>query len=320
MGGETGVRLECRACSRSGSLCGVSDPDAVLRASSLCDELGIDTISAGGTIAFAMECVERGWLDEPWLTFGSGDAMLRAIELVGRREGVGEPAGRGQPPCGRDDRARQHRVRSAGEGPRDSRLRAAGAADDGARLRGRRPRRGPQSQRRLRGRLLGQGGSPARDARCGPLCHRNRGQGRADGLADHLQVPSRACSRTSTPRPPTCCTGSPAGTRPQTNCARQRGASSASSGSSICWPAGRVDEDTLPARFLDTPLPSDPTAAINRQQLEALRDRVSPPARLVGRDAQATAGPAAISGLQACITSDSPGRRSTAPRDSLPGY
>jgi aldehyde:ferredoxin oxidoreductase len=36
-----------------------------------------------------MECVERGWLDEPWLTFGSGDAMLRAIELIGQREGLG---------------------------------------------------------------------------------------------------------------------------------------------------------------------------------------------------------------------------------------
>jgi aldehyde:ferredoxin oxidoreductase len=36
-----------------------------------------------------MECVERGLLDEPWLVFGDGDAMLRAIELIGRREGVG---------------------------------------------------------------------------------------------------------------------------------------------------------------------------------------------------------------------------------------
>ena len=48
-------------------MCGVADGDAVLRASQRCDELGIDTISAGGTIAFAMECVERGLLDEPWL-------------------------------------------------------------------------------------------------------------------------------------------------------------------------------------------------------------------------------------------------------------
>ena len=62
----------------------------VLRASQRCDELGIDTISTGGTIAFAMECVERGLLDEPWLTFGSGDAMLKAIELIGAREGVGQ--------------------------------------------------------------------------------------------------------------------------------------------------------------------------------------------------------------------------------------
>jgi aldehyde:ferredoxin oxidoreductase len=36
-----------------------------------------------------MECVERGLLDEPWLVFGSGDAMLRAIDLIGRREGLG---------------------------------------------------------------------------------------------------------------------------------------------------------------------------------------------------------------------------------------
>ena len=72
-----------------GSLCGVSDGATVLRASQRCDELGIDTISTGGSIAFAMECVERGLLDEPWLTFGSGDAVLKAIELIGQREGVG---------------------------------------------------------------------------------------------------------------------------------------------------------------------------------------------------------------------------------------
>jgi aldehyde:ferredoxin oxidoreductase len=90
LGDASGVRLEYESLFALGSLCGVSDADVVLRASRRCDELGLDTISAGGTIAFAMECVERGWLDEPWLTFGSGDAMLRAIELVGRREGLGD--------------------------------------------------------------------------------------------------------------------------------------------------------------------------------------------------------------------------------------
>jgi aldehyde:ferredoxin oxidoreductase len=84
-----GTRLEYESLFALGSLCGVGDGDAVLRAAQRCDDLGIDTISAGGTIAFAMECVERGLVDVPWLTFGSGDAVREAIELIGRREGIG---------------------------------------------------------------------------------------------------------------------------------------------------------------------------------------------------------------------------------------
>jgi aldehyde:ferredoxin oxidoreductase len=87
--GGKGVRVEYESLFALGSLCGVGDGDAVLRATRRCDELGLDTVSAGGTIAFAMECVERGWLDAPWLRFGSGDALLQAIELIGRREGIG---------------------------------------------------------------------------------------------------------------------------------------------------------------------------------------------------------------------------------------
>jgi aldehyde:ferredoxin oxidoreductase len=88
--GTRGVRVEYESLFALGSLCGVSDANAVLRASQRCDELGLDTISTGGTIAFAMECVERGWLDEPWLKFGSGDALLRAIDLIGSRHGLGD--------------------------------------------------------------------------------------------------------------------------------------------------------------------------------------------------------------------------------------
>jgi aldehyde:ferredoxin oxidoreductase len=88
--GKSNVRVEYESLFALGSLCGVGDGDVVLRASRRCDELGMDTISTGGTIAFAMECVERGFLDEPWLTFGSGEAMLKAIDLIGRREGVGQ--------------------------------------------------------------------------------------------------------------------------------------------------------------------------------------------------------------------------------------
>lgn len=90
-GGEkqAGVRLEYENLFALGSLCGVSDPDMVLAASQKCDELGLDTISAGGTIAFAMECVERGLLDAPWLKFGDGAAMLRALDQIIDGTGLG---------------------------------------------------------------------------------------------------------------------------------------------------------------------------------------------------------------------------------------
>jgi len=93
LGGKGGVRVEYESLFALGSLCGVGDADAVLRASQRCDELGLDTISTGGTIAFAMECVERGWLSEPWLKFGDGDALLRAIELIGSRHVPGNALG-----------------------------------------------------------------------------------------------------------------------------------------------------------------------------------------------------------------------------------
>ncbi len=84
------VRMEYENVFALGPLCGVSDADAVIAASSLCDELGLDTISAGGTIAWAMECAEKGLIDAPWLRFGDSDALLRAIEEIGAREGLGE--------------------------------------------------------------------------------------------------------------------------------------------------------------------------------------------------------------------------------------
>ena len=87
---ETGVRLEYENLFALGPLCGISDPDTVLRASRLCDELGLDTISAGGTIAFAMECAERGLIDEPSLRFGDGEALLDTLRKIGSREGIGE--------------------------------------------------------------------------------------------------------------------------------------------------------------------------------------------------------------------------------------
>jgi aldehyde:ferredoxin oxidoreductase len=84
------TRMEYENAFALGPLCGVSDPDAVIAASSLCDELGLDTISTGGTIAWAMECAENGLIDAPWLRFGDADALLRAITEIGAREGLGD--------------------------------------------------------------------------------------------------------------------------------------------------------------------------------------------------------------------------------------
>lgn len=84
------VRLEYENLFALGPLCGIGDADAVLAASRRCDELGLDTISAGGTIAFAMECAQRGLLDASWLRFGDASSLLQALELIGRREGLGD--------------------------------------------------------------------------------------------------------------------------------------------------------------------------------------------------------------------------------------
>ena len=84
------TRMEYENVFALGPLCGVSDADAVIAASSRCDELGLDTISAGGTIAWAMECVEKGLIDAPWLRFGDPQALLRAIDEIGAREGLGD--------------------------------------------------------------------------------------------------------------------------------------------------------------------------------------------------------------------------------------
>ncbi len=86
--GQT-ARVEYENVFALGPMCGVSDPDDVLAASARCDELGLDTISAGGTIAWAMECAERGLLDAPWLRFGDGAALLRALNEIGSGDGLG---------------------------------------------------------------------------------------------------------------------------------------------------------------------------------------------------------------------------------------
>ena len=86
-------RMEYESGFALGPLVGVGDPNAIIRASGLCDELGMDTISAGATVAWAMESNERGLLTlngGPELRFGSADALMSTLELIGSRRGIGD--------------------------------------------------------------------------------------------------------------------------------------------------------------------------------------------------------------------------------------
>ena len=88
--GQGSVRLEYENLYAFGPLCGIDDAEAILQACRFCDEAGLDTISAGGTIAFAMECAERGLLDAPWLRFGDAAALLRALTLIIDGDALGD--------------------------------------------------------------------------------------------------------------------------------------------------------------------------------------------------------------------------------------
>jgi len=71
-----------------GGCCGVDDVEAVAKANEICDKLGLDTISAGVTIAWAMEAYEKGLLDTDLdLKFGNAKAMVEAVERMGKKEG-----------------------------------------------------------------------------------------------------------------------------------------------------------------------------------------------------------------------------------------
>jgi len=90
--GDAGkTRIEYESLFALGPLCGIGDPDAVLAAARRCDELGLDTVSAGGTIAFAMECAERGYLSDPGVPrFGDADGLLALLDEIAHRRGVGD--------------------------------------------------------------------------------------------------------------------------------------------------------------------------------------------------------------------------------------
>jgi aldehyde:ferredoxin oxidoreductase len=216
-----------------------------------------------------MECVERGWLDEPWLVFGSGDAMVRAIGLIGRREGIGglladgsrraadaighhsiafAPQVKGLEIPGYEPRALQTMALGFAVGARGADHNRSGAYEVDF---------SEQADRRhvtldaVRHAIATEDKAALMDsliickflrgvlvdfhAEAADMLHRVTGW---DVTAEELHDTARRI----------------VGIKRQFNVLAG-------------W---TPQEDTLPERFLNTPLPSDPTAALSRQQLEAL--------------------------------------------------
>jgi aldehyde:ferredoxin oxidoreductase len=93
--GHGGEGPEYETVNTLGAMCGVSDMNAVTMANYLCNEYGLDTISTGSTIAFAMECYQRGILTDEMtgglgLEFGDPDLVVNLIQKIAKREGIGD--------------------------------------------------------------------------------------------------------------------------------------------------------------------------------------------------------------------------------------
>jgi aldehyde:ferredoxin oxidoreductase len=89
------VGPEYETLAALGSNLGIDDLKAIVKGNELCNAASIDTISAGGVIAFCMECYERGLLtkektDGIELAWGNAAAMLACLGKIARREGFGD--------------------------------------------------------------------------------------------------------------------------------------------------------------------------------------------------------------------------------------
>lgn len=86
---------EYETCATFGSYCGVTELPAIALANQLCNMYGLDTISCGATIAFAMECGEKGLLEALdssglEIKFGNDGVLPVLIEMIAKREGIGD--------------------------------------------------------------------------------------------------------------------------------------------------------------------------------------------------------------------------------------
>jgi len=89
------ARVEYEPLWAMGPYCGVDRLDAIIKGCELCNYYGIDSISAGVIVGFAMDCFENGILtvkdtDGIEARFGNHEAMVKLIEKIGKREGIGD--------------------------------------------------------------------------------------------------------------------------------------------------------------------------------------------------------------------------------------
>jgi len=82
-------RIEYETVSLNGPNCRQLDIGAIAKIGRLCNEYGMDTITVGNITAFVMECSERGLIDYK-LEYGDADGQIRLLEMMGRREGLGD--------------------------------------------------------------------------------------------------------------------------------------------------------------------------------------------------------------------------------------
>jgi aldehyde:ferredoxin oxidoreductase len=78
-----------------GATCGITDPKAVLKGNELCNDYGLDTISAGGVIGWLMESIERGAINandvsDLDITWGNSRAMVELIHRIAYRKDIGD--------------------------------------------------------------------------------------------------------------------------------------------------------------------------------------------------------------------------------------
>lgn len=78
----------------AGPNAGITDPEHIVKFNEVCDNMGLDTISTGDTIVWAMEMTEKGLYDFG-IRFGEADKMIKMVEMIARQEGVGADLSRG---------------------------------------------------------------------------------------------------------------------------------------------------------------------------------------------------------------------------------